>query len=158
MKWLNWLNHHFEEILSVIFFTLMTIFIFLQIIFRELANFALDWTEELGRYTFIWLVYISASLAVKYNRHLRIEFIETILPDKISKWYALSAQFVWLLFSLLMVKEGFFVAKHILLSGQTSPSVGLTMGWVYMIIPAGFTLMSIRILQLMIQKLKTAER
>lgn len=154
MKVLRWLDNHFEELLSVILFTLMTILISLQIIFRELADFSLDWTEELGRYTFIWLVYISASLAVKNKRHLRVEFVETILPKKASKWYSLFGQSIWLAFSLYMVMEGYNVASHVLDSGQTSPSVGLTMGYVYMIVPIGFGLMSIRILQLMIKKFR----
>ena len=152
MNLLRKLNDHFEEVFSVILFTLMTVLIFLQIVFREFATFSLDWTEELGRYTFIWLVYISASLAVKHGRRLKVEFFETILPEKISKWYSLLAMLIWLLFSLMMVKEGYFVANHILVSGQTSPSVGLTLGYVYMIIPFGFILISFRILQTMIHK------
>lgn len=153
MKVLRWLDEHFEEALSVILFTLMTVLIFLQIIFREFANFSLDWTEELGRYTFIWLVYISASLATKNNRHLRVEFIETILPKRASKWYSVFGHTIWLAFSLYMVKVGYDVAFHILDSGQTSPSVGLTMGYVYMIVPIGFALASIRISQLIVKKI-----
>jgi len=154
MKLLLWLNKNLEEVISIILFIVMTTLIFLQILFREFADFALDWTEELGRYSFIWLVYFSASLAVKHNRHLKIEFIETILPNKISKWYSVLAQIVWLAFSLIMVKEGYSVAMNILNSGQTSASVGLTMGYVYMIVPIGFGLMSFRILQHMIHKIR----
>lgn len=154
MKWLLKLANNIEEILSVILFTIMTVLIFLQILFREFAEFSLDWTEELGRYSFIWLVYISASLAVKHNRHLRIEVVEVLLPKKLSKWYTVFGYTIWLVFSLFMVKEGFYVAQHILVSGQTSPSVGLTMGYVYMIIPIGFTLISIRILQFIIRKIR----
>lgn len=151
-KGLHWLDNYFEEFLSVILFTLMTGLIFLQILFREFATFSLDWTEELGRYTFIWLVYISASLAAKNNRHLRVEFIRTVLPKKASKWYTLFGYFIWLLFTLYMVMEGYNVASKVLYSGQTSPSIGLTMGYVYMIIPFGFGLISIRIIQLMVKK------
>ncbi len=154
MAFLRKIDEHFEEYLSVLLFSLMTVLIFLQIIFRFLLNASLDWTEELGRYTFIWLVYLSASLAVKRNRHIRVEIVEKLLPRKSSKWFGFLAELIWLLFSLTMVKQGYLVAKMNLQMGQNSPSLYLPMGLVYAIIPIGFGLISLRVLQKIILRFK----
>lgn len=154
MLWLKKLDEQFEECIAVFLFTLMVIVIFLQVLFRFVLNFALDWTEEMARYSFIMLVYISASIAVKRNRHLRTEAIKHYLPSTLSKLYGVLSDTIWLLFTLFMIKTGFTMAMTILATGQKSPVLHLTMGYLYMIVPVGFFLMSVRILQQLIRKLK----
>ncbi|MEB3103888.1 TRAP transporter small permease [Ferviditalea candida] len=158
MRLLRKIDEHFEEYLSVILFSLMTLLIFLQIIFRFLLNASLDWTEELARYSFVWLVYLSASLGVKKNRHIRVELVEKLLPQKASKWFGFLAELIWLLFSLTMVKQGYLVAKMNLETGQNSPSLNLPMGFVYAIIPIGFGLISLRVLQKIILRFRNQSR
>jgi len=148
---------HFEEYLSVFLLSLMTILIFLQIIFRFVLNLSLDWTEEIARYTFVWLVYMSASLAVKSNSHIRVEAVEKLLPKTPSKWFGFLAELVWLLFTLTMVKQGYIVAMKNWVMGQTSPAVHFPMGVIYSIIPIGFTLISLRIIQRMVKRFRRNE-
>ena len=58
-----------EESLAVFLFALMLIFGFFQIASRfGIIPIPLDWTEELSRYAFIALVYISASLGIAHKR------------------------------------------------------------------------------------------
>ena len=97
---------HLEEYFSVFLLALMTILIFLQIIFRFVLNLSLDWTEEVARYTFVWLVYMSASLGVKHSSHIRVELVEKLLPKTPSKWFGFLAELIWLLFTITMIKQG----------------------------------------------------
>jgi TRAP-type C4-dicarboxylate transport system permease small subunit len=154
MQWIRKLDQNFEEVLAVILFTLMVVLTFSQVLSRFVFDVSLAWSEELSRYTFIWLVYISAAMAVKHRRHIRVEIAEKLLPRKVSKWVGFVSDLAWLAFTLYLVVAGADVASHILSMGQTSPAVQLSMGVVYLIIPIGFALMSLRIIQNIFKRLK----
>ena len=129
MKTLKKILNNLEEYVAIVLFAAMVILIFLQIIFRFVFNFSLSWTEELARYTFVFLVYISASIAVKRGRHLKVEAL------------------LWIVFNAIMVVVGFQMASEIFTTGQSSPVLSLPMGMVYMIIPVCYLLIEIRVLQ-----------
>lgn len=154
MKWLKQLDNNFEEWISFVLFSLMVIVIFLQVIFRFFLNYSLDWTEELSRYTFITLVYFSAAVAVKRNRHLRTESLVQALPKKVKKWINIFSDVIWLAFTVLMIKLSFNATMTILETGQQSPVLNVVMGYVYAVVPIGFTLMSLRIIQQIIKKIR----
>lgn len=55
--------------------------LFLQIIARHF-NWQIDWTEELSRFAFIAMVFLSASYASQMDSHLRVDAI----ADLIGRW------------------------------------------------------------------------
>ena len=61
MKVLSLIDKHLEEVLCAIILGLMTIVIFLQVALRTM-QLPLYWTEEVGRYLFIWLIYMPMSI------------------------------------------------------------------------------------------------
>jgi TRAP-type C4-dicarboxylate transport system permease small subunit len=69
-----------EEILLVSMFALMVLIIFVQVIMRYIFNNSLSWSEELGKFLFVWLSWIGISIGAKRNEHIKI----TMLTDKLS--------------------------------------------------------------------------
>lgn len=67
MKILKWLDNYLELTVSVFLMSLMTVLIFLQVIMRYVMHNSLSWSEELARYTFVWLIYIAISYGSKLN-------------------------------------------------------------------------------------------
>ena len=57
MKILKWLDNYLELTVSVFLMSLMTVLIFLQVVMRYVMHNSLSWSEELARYTFVWLIY-----------------------------------------------------------------------------------------------------
>ena len=51
-----------EDICLVVMFALMVIFIFLQIIMRFVVGHSLVWSEELGKFIFVWLSWLGISI------------------------------------------------------------------------------------------------
>ena len=47
----------------------MVVVILLQVTFRYALNLSLAWTEEVGRYLFVWICLFGASLAYRYGQH-----------------------------------------------------------------------------------------
>ncbi|MEW9673234.1 TRAP transporter small permease [Ammoniphilus sp. 3BR4] len=147
MSLIRKIDRYFEETICVILFAAMVILTFTQVLSRFVFNLSLGWTEEISRFFFIWLVYISAAMAAKHRRHIRVELIDQFLPRGISKWAGLLSDLLWIGFALLVAFQGYNVAMLIMGHGQLSPAVQLPMGWIYMIIPFGFVLIAFRVLQ-----------
>ena len=60
---------------------------------------------------------------------------------------------IWLIFNGVMIYKSVFLIKSMLQFTYTSPTLGWSMAYVYMIFPIAFTLMSIRIIQVNYLKL-----
>ncbi|MBQ8562849.1 MAG: TRAP transporter small permease [Firmicutes bacterium] len=72
-----------EDICLVTMFILMVAAIFLQVIMRFIFNNSLTWSEELGKFIFVWISWLGISLAERKNEHIKI----TLVTDRLSpKW------------------------------------------------------------------------
>ncbi|MBN2259228.1 MAG: TRAP transporter small permease [Clostridiales bacterium] len=154
MNLLKKIDNYFEEYLSAFLLIVMTGLIFFQVVSRFILNIPLAWSEESARYAFVWLIYISAALAVKHHEHIRVE-IGLILFKGRAKLIALVfTDIIFLIFSLILLKDGISLVMMITKHGQISPAVGFSMNYVYAIIPIGYGLMVLRLIQDIIKKIK----
>lgn len=56
--------------------------LFLQVVSREL-RWAVDWTEELGRFSFISMVFFAAAYGTLTRSHLRVSVFSDLIGRKI---------------------------------------------------------------------------
>ena len=71
---------HVERWLGVALVAAMVIAITTQVFTRYVFNRPIIWVEELATYSFIWSVFVGASLGLKYGRHIKIETFVDYLP------------------------------------------------------------------------------
>ena len=53
----------------------ISLLIFAQVICRYVFNYSLYWSEELGRYTLIWITFLGASVGFKRKAHVGVDFL-----------------------------------------------------------------------------------
>ena len=78
MKLLKFLDQHLEELICIIVLAAMTVVIFIQILLRATSAFVtipMAWSEEIGRYLFIYAVYIGAAYATKMRKNIIIDVV-----------------------------------------------------------------------------------
>lgn len=102
-------------------------------------NISAPWTEELARYTLIWMVFLGAAVGVRHARMISLEFGVRKLPAGagVPIRYAviiLSMAFFGLLFSVGI--EFLELGRS-----ETSPVLGITKDRVYWAMPVGMVLM-----------------
>lgn len=153
MKIIKWLDEYTEQFLLAILSSVMVIVIFIQVVLREFGN-SLSWSEELARFSFIWLVYLGISYGVKKQRHIKIDIMLQILKGKQRVILTTLANVLFLVFALFVVFGGYSIADKLLTFGQKSPALQIPMGLVYMATPVGMGLTSIRLIQSIIRNLK----
>jgi TRAP-type C4-dicarboxylate transport system permease small subunit len=70
---------YLERWLGVGLLAIMVGAITTQVFTRYAFNRPIIWVEELATYSFIWGVFVGASLGLKYGRHIKIEtFVESV--------------------------------------------------------------------------------
>ena len=85
-----------EDICLVIMFALMVIFIFLQIIMRFVVGHSLVWSEELGKFIFVWLSWLGISIGERRNEHIKITLLTDRLSPKLQKIFEIVAYLILL--------------------------------------------------------------
>ncbi|WP_319484318.1 TRAP transporter small permease [uncultured Cohaesibacter sp.] len=140
-------SEKFEEVMSVILFSLLVILCFMQVAFRFVINFSLSWTEELANYDFILLVYISCSLCIQKGAHVRVEIIDLFVVGRGKYWLDQALDLVWTVFIFAVGWHAVAIAEDALMIGKTTPALDWPYGWVYSIIPFTFALMTLRLIQ-----------
>ncbi len=151
-KVVRFIDQRFEEMLIVAGFIIFIILINFQVInryllpFVEIANIT-TWTEEISRYIFIAVSFLGASLAIKKRESIQVNALVKRFPVSIQKSINLANTIFMLYFSYIMIRYGFELISFQLSAGQTSPALGMQMAIPYSVVPIGFSLVIIRLIQ-----------
>ena len=152
MSWWKKIDDNFEEYLVMFLMSVMIITAFAQVIFRFVIQMSLDWSEELARYAFLWCMFISAGMAVKHRRHIKVEFIMEMLPKKVRLGFEIISDLIWMAFCLLLVKDGIGLLEFV--KTQVSPSMEVPFKYIYTSLPVGAALMFLRLVQQMVRRFR----
>ncbi|MEZ5905650.1 MAG: TRAP transporter small permease [Geminicoccaceae bacterium] len=71
-----------EQALVVLLLVNIVLNILAQVISRYFFGKPLVWVEEIATYSFIWATFLGAALALKYDRHVRIDTFVARLPER----------------------------------------------------------------------------
>ncbi len=157
MRILKFLDEYAESTILIITLLLMSVFIGLQVFMRYVMQASLSWSEEISRYLFIFLINIGISYGVKQDRHVAISLFINIFSEKVKKYLLIVSDLLFLIFSIVIVVHGMQVVDMINRFGQKSPAVGIPMWVVYIGTPLGFSLVSLRLVQRIIIRIKGDE-
>jgi C4-dicarboxylate transporter DctQ subunit len=128
-----------DEAVTAILLVALVLVVVLQVVFRYLFYQPMGWTEEAGRYLFIWLCLVGAAVGVKYRLHFGVDLLVKRLGEKgAARLLAL----IDLLGAGFCVVFTWFGGVLVLRTGsQTSPGLDLPMSVPYLAVPLGGALM-----------------
>lgn len=119
--------------------SVMTMIVFLQVVYRYVLAEPLHWSEEMARYLFVWLSLLGATLAFQKRGHFGFEILyQKFSPRNRNILGVIIHLLVGFLLSILLFQGIFLVQKT---ASQESPAMGIAMGWAYACIPVGAALM-----------------
>lgn len=134
---------------------LLTVTIFLQVLFRFVFDLPLAWSEELSRYSFVWLTMIVAPICIRLKANISTGTLGS-LPPQLSRLVEVAGLLLALAFALVLLVWGTMLLDVVRL--QRSPAIGLPMYWVYAAIPTGAALMIIELAAQLVMKLRSHAR
>jgi len=126
--------------LALIILSAVIIFsVFYQVVSRYVFQAPPDWTEEVARFSLVWLVLLGSSACIRKSRHFNVDYITQ----------GMSQRTIYILNIFLYALIVFFLSYAlyygtVLMSRSfqiTTPALGMPMGYVYLIFPIGFSAM-----------------
>ncbi|KAF5048570.1 Sialic acid TRAP transporter small permease protein SiaQ [anaerobic digester metagenome] len=125
---------------SVVAMSVMLVIIFAQVVTRYLFNYTPEWSEELARFLFVWVVFLGSALIMGESGHLAVQF----LPDKFKGTVFGTVLDVVInvcgyVFIGLLLTQGWKMTS--IMTFQRAPGLDIPMSWVYVIIPVSCVLM-----------------
>jgi len=154
LKLLDNLDSYIASVALSIAIVLLSI----QVFFRYVLNTGISWNEEVSRFAYVWFVYLGVSMAIRSREHVRVTVhLKYLFPGQTDK-ILLFADFLWLCFSAILFWESIKFIESMFRFKYISPALGISMVWVYMIIPLVFLLMIIRLIQVHYLSFKKGER
>lgn len=159
-KLLRWLDEDLEKPFLVAALLLSITLITYQVLFRYIATdiFGISGStaevEELAVYCFIWLSYLSIPVAIKNGSNIRITILVDRFPPRLREVFRIADEFVFLAFALVMAWNCAGLSHMQMQYPQYTPALGIPYMLPYLILPTGFILMSIRLMQNLFKRIR----
>ncbi|MBA3058727.1 MAG: TRAP transporter small permease [Gammaproteobacteria bacterium] len=113
----------------------MVAIIFSQVLARYAFSDSLSWSEEAGRYIFVWMTFLGAAMAVRDRQHVSLDLVLKSLPYSLQKLLIMVSYISMLIFTAVVIYGGVkFVARG---SSQISSALEIPMHYVYIVLPLG---------------------
>lgn len=144
MKVVKKIADNFEGYCCAVMLAVMSVVVFLQVIFRFVIKASLPWSEELSRYLLVYITYFGCAYGIKTGAHLGVEAFVLILPKTVQKAINVLVQIGGLVVCVLILKFGADIVFSQMQSGQLSPAMRLPMWTIYSAIPIGMAFCVIR--------------
>ena len=85
------------------FLAVMIVLVFTNVVLRYVFSTGFEWSEEIARLCFIYLVYLGAIGAMRENQHLIIDSVLSRIPDIWQKviYFLVQAGIIWMMVVLI---------------------------------------------------------
>ncbi|MBE3580854.1 MAG: TRAP transporter small permease [Thermoanaerobacteraceae bacterium] len=123
---------------------LMVVVIFAQVIARYVLHNSLSWSEEIGRYLFIWITFLGAVIGVKERLHVGVDVVVNAVPPGVRRILVLVGNSLMIVFVAYMLQGSFKLLE--LGWHQVSPATSIPMLYPYLILPLASILMLVYLL------------
>jgi TRAP-type C4-dicarboxylate transport system permease small subunit len=98
--------YSFIQFLAEVIFVVMVIAVSTAVIGRYVFHAAPSWTEEVGCLCLIYLGFLTSALGIKDGRHIRMNLINYIFPEKFCKVMHFCSYLILLMLSIYLVVLG----------------------------------------------------
>lgn len=126
----------FMEVFLVIIFALLVFDVLFQVFSRYVLKSSVTWTEELARFSLIWMSILGAAYLNAKREHLSMDFLYRKFSTETKKKVSIVIEILIFLFALIvMVIGGFNLVYTTLHLGQLSGTLRIPLGYIYAILP-----------------------
>ena len=126
--------------------------VFVAVVTRYFFNFPLAWSEEVSRYSFVWLSFLGAEVCLRKGAHIGVDLLVRSFPGSIQHHLETGGRLVMGIMLAVLFIAGIKVT--VVAHDQQSPALGMPMSYVYLALPVGAALM---LWELLIQSLNPRE-
>ena len=117
----------------------VAVVLFAQTAARYLFHYSFYWADELAKYSMIWGALLCASVGISERTHTQLDFLRSKLPETARKVVVLLLDVLFFVFAAALFNYNFRTIRIGMM--QTSPGLGIRVGYVYMALSVSMVLM-----------------
>lgn len=131
----------------LVFYVMLVITMFIEVLRRELLSYSSIWGEEIVRYSFIYLAWIGAAAAVRERGHIRIDVILEYVGPRIKALLYIFGDLVMFAVALVALYWSFETVLVSAKFGSVTHGLRISQVWFLSAVPIGFALVIFRLIQ-----------
>lgn len=146
------LLYHLDDLIASIALVITILIVVINVTCRYCINVTFQWAEELATICFVWVVFVGAASAYKYNLHVGIDVFVNLFKGKVRKALTLLVDVVLVLSNILLT----ILSAQFAIFGSIKPTGVLRIPYTYVNIAAtvGFGLMLIYSINFLYQDIR----
>lgn len=138
-------TYGWEDWVTFALFWVLALIVFYQVFTRYVMNDPAGWTEEIARYFLVAVVFIGASMSVRKNNHIHVDYFYRLMPRWMARLLSTAVDVVRCAFLGYATWLTWLLLERI--GSQRMAIVELPVGWVFGAMLFGFAMMFARSLQ-----------
>lgn len=137
-------------VICVLCFATMTLVAILGVFFRYIMQSPFMWTEEVARYLLVWMGFTAINIALRQDRHIKVEIIAKLVPPVIAKIVSYVVDVLVAFFFIILLKQGYLLTVNNMMTAST---FHLSMSWILVAVPTAAALTLIQLFLNVIKKI-----
>lgn len=138
----------FEAYIGAAILAVQTILMAAEVVMRYGFGSSIIWAEELVRYLFIWFIFVGSAYCIPLHQHITVDLLIQVLPAKVNHWMECVTTILWTLLSGCVTYLTAQYTINMFHLGNLSTALHVPMWTIYLAMPVGFGLMTLRLLVL----------
>ena len=134
-----------ETYIGAILLAVMTVVMASEVVMRYFIGHSLIWAEELVRYLFIWFIFLGSAYCIPVKQHITVDLLVQVLPEKVAHAIECITTVLWILLCGVMTYLTASYTMTVLQRGELSTALHVPMWTIYLAMPTGFFLMTVRL-------------
>lgn len=135
-----------EEALLCVLLLAMILLACLQILMRGLFSTGFLWSDPLLRFMVIWAGLFGAAVATRQEKHIAIDLVSYLLPDRAKPWLNFLTNLFSMAVSAVLAYAAIVFIRNEAAFNNSSDLLGLPSWMLNLAFPAAFTLIALRFL------------
>lgn len=153
-NFLTSIDRNAERWALLVFYVMLVVTMAIEVLRREIFAYSSIWGEEIVRYSFIYLAWIGAAVAVKDRAHIRIDVLMHYVGPRLKAVLYIFGDLVMLAVAAIALYWSWETVHVSSKFGSVSHGLRISMVWFLLAVPVGFALMILRLVQSLLRDLR----
>jgi TRAP-type C4-dicarboxylate transport system permease small subunit len=122
-------------------FVVIIVCVSLQVFYRYVLNDPLTWSEELARFSFLWMVFLGLGLAERDDQHIAVDFFVGKMPFGMRKIVRIAVDVFCVVVLAVACYQSIGVIR--VQAAMRSVALNISMAYFAIAVPIGFAILCI---------------
>lgn len=148
----GWCVRNPVEMIAALLIFVLTVMVFLQVLYRYVLHSPLAWSEEFAMFLFQWCIFIGAALAIKHHYHFHVDLVTSRLSGNFRAAIQMLSSAIVFTVAYAMIHMGI---KMALSNEYVYPTLQIRVSYAYLAFPVSGVLIVIYQVPVFVREIKS---